>query len=70
MSTVDELFAYAAIACVLQNKKELKRNLWTKQWLEQKIFVVPHFRDIELFATHSRLFSHQYSLPFLSETAT
>jgi hypothetical protein len=43
MSTVDELFAYAAILCVLQNKK-LKRKLWTKQWLERR----NHFTHIDL----------------------
>jgi hypothetical protein len=37
MSTVDELFAYAALACVLQNRKQKrKRKLWTKPWLERR----------------------------------
>jgi hypothetical protein len=37
MSTVDELFAYAAIACVLQKRKrKRKRKLWTKPWLERR----------------------------------
>jgi hypothetical protein len=45
MSTVDELFAYAGIACVLQNKKEIKHKLWAKQWLERK----NNFTHIDLF---------------------
>jgi hypothetical protein len=37
MSTVDELFAYAALACVLQKRKQKrKRKLWTKPWLERR----------------------------------
>jgi hypothetical protein len=35
-SAVDDLFAYAALACVLQNRKQkCKRKLWTKPWLER-----------------------------------
>jgi hypothetical protein len=39
MSIVDELFAYAALAYVLQNRKQKrKRKLWTKPWLERNNF--------------------------------
>ncbi|KAJ8876982.1 hypothetical protein PR048_021434 [Dryococelus australis] len=36
MSTVDELVAYATIACALQKRRKCKRKIWTKQWFQRK----------------------------------
>jgi predicted transcriptional regulator YdeE len=32
MSSVDELLAFAAIACVLKKKERKRRRLWRKEW--------------------------------------
>jgi hypothetical protein len=35
MSSVDELLAFAAISCVLKQKKRKRRRLWRKEWLNR-----------------------------------
>jgi hypothetical protein len=35
MSSVDELLAFAAIACVLKKKERKRRRLWRKEWLKR-----------------------------------
>jgi hypothetical protein len=65
MSTVDELVAYAGIACVLQNKKKIKHKLWAKQWLERKNNFAHNdsFQELECFPKHwSRYLSMDESI--------
>jgi hypothetical protein len=35
MSSVDELLAFAAIACVLKKKERKRRKLWRKEWFNR-----------------------------------
>jgi hypothetical protein len=35
MSSVDELLAFAAIACVLKKKEQKRCRLWRKEWLDR-----------------------------------
>jgi hypothetical protein len=35
MSSVDQLLAFAAIACVLNKKERKRRRLWRKEWLNR-----------------------------------
>jgi predicted transcriptional regulator YdeE len=35
MTSVDELFAFAAISCVLKKKERKRRRLWRKEWLNR-----------------------------------
>jgi hypothetical protein len=35
MSSVDELLAFAAIACVLKKKERKRRRLWRKEWVNR-----------------------------------
>jgi hypothetical protein len=35
MSSVDELLAFAATACVLKKKERKRRRLWKKEWFNR-----------------------------------